>query len=267
MSTLAPERSTGPLVIAEHEGWAEIRVNREDKRNAMDRASRVALLDSFEALRGRAKAIILTGTGGSFCAGMDLKERSAEVAQGREDAGEQWIAVNMAIRKHPAIFIAAVNGLALGGGSTLINICDLAVASTQASIGCPEMGFSTYPGMAGPAAQLSGITRKQAAWLVLTTNRISGETAARWGMVNECVEPDALLPRARDIATQLAQFDGVALSESKFALDRIPAFITDWQQAMDHGQMVNSTIRGKSRAQAEGLARFASGQKNPGQGV
>jgi hypothetical protein len=63
MSTLPPERSTGPLVIAEHEGWAEIRVNREDKRNAMDRASRVALLDSFEALRGRAKAIILTGTG------------------------------------------------------------------------------------------------------------------------------------------------------------------------------------------------------------
>jgi hypothetical protein len=68
-------------------------------------------------------------------------------------------------------------------------------------------------------------------------------------------------------AGAVAQFDGVALAESKFALDRIPAFITDWQQAMDHGQMVNSTIRGKSRAQAEGLARFASGQKNPGQGV
>jgi len=267
MSTPTSEQPSSPLIITRHDGWAEIQVDREAKRNAMDRASRMALLDAFEALRGRARAIILTGTGGSFCAGMDLKERSAEVAEGREDAGEQWIAVNMAIRKHPAIFIAAVNGLALGGGSTLINVCDLAVASTRASIGCPEMGFSTYPGMAGPAAQLSGITRKQAAWLVLTTNRIDGATAARWGMVNECVEPENLLPRAREIATQLAQFDGVALAQSKFALDRIPAFITDWQQAMDHGQMVNSTIRGKSRAQAEGLARFASGQKNPGQGV
>ena len=257
----------GPLVIDRHDGWAEIRVDREPKRNAMDRASREALLAAFAELRGVARAIILTGTGGSFCAGMDLKERSAEVARGVEDAGEQWIAVNMAIRKHPAIFIAAVNGLALGGGSTLINVCDLAVASTVASIGCPEMGFSTYPGMAGPAAQLSGITRKQAAWLVLTTQRIDGATAERWGMVNECVPPEALLPRAREIARLVAQFDGVALAESKAALDRIPAFITDWQQAMDHGQMVNSTIRGKSRAQAEGLARFAAGQKNPGQGV
>ena len=264
---MTPPDRPGPLVIDHHDGWAEIRVDREAKRNAMDRATREALLAAFADLRGRARAIILTGTGGSFCAGMDLKERSAEVAAGREDAGEQWIAVNMAIRRHPAIFIAAVNGLALGGGSTLINVCDLAVASTAASIGCPEMGFSTYPGMAGPAAQLSGITRKQAAWLVLTTQRIDGATAERWGMVNECVEAGQLLPRAREIAAAVAQFDGVALAESKAALDRIPGLITDWQQAMDHGQMVNATIRGKSRAQAEGLARFASGQKNPGQGV
>ena len=173
----------------------------------------------------------------------------------------------MAIRAHPAIFIAAVNGLALGGGATLINVCDLAIASTRASIGCPEMGFSTYPGMAGPAIQLSGVTRKQAAWLVLTTNRIDGATAERWGMVNECVEPEALLPRAQVLAAQVARFDPVALAESKKALDRIPAFITDWQEAMDHGQMVNLTIRSKTTAQAEGSARFAAGIKNPGQGV
>ncbi|MFX5785104.1 enoyl-CoA hydratase-related protein, partial [Acinetobacter baumannii] len=87
-------------------------------------------------------------------------------------------------------------------------------ASTSASIGCPEMGFSTYPGMAGPAIQLSGVTRKQAAWLVLTTNRIDGATAERWGMVNACVEPDQLLPRAHGLATQIAGFDAVALTES-----------------------------------------------------
>ncbi|TCI00403.1 enoyl-CoA hydratase/isomerase family protein [Roseococcus sp. SYP-B2431] len=257
---------SGPIVITSHEGWAELRIDREAKRNSMNRESRQGLLKAFEDLRGVAKAIVLTGTGGSFCAGMDLKEREQDRQAGIEGAGEEWIAVNMAIRKHPSIFIAAVNGVALGGGSTLINICDLAVASTQASIGCPEMGFSTYPGMAGPAAQLSGITRKQAAWMVLTTNRIDGATAERWGMVNECVEPDRLLPRAGEIAAQIAQFDAVALEESKKALDRIPAFITDWQEAMDHGQMVNLTIRSKTNAQAEGNARFAAGIKNPGQG-
>jgi enoyl-CoA hydratase/carnithine racemase len=257
---------SGPIVITRHEGWAELRIDREAKRNSMNRESRQGLLRAFEELRGVAKAIVITGTGGSFCAGMDLKEREQERLAGIEDAGEEWIAVTIAIRKHPSIFIAAVNGVALGGGSTLINICDLAIASTQASIGCPEMGFSTYPGMAGPAVQLSGITRKRAAWMVLTTNRVDGATAERWGMVNECVEPERLLPRAGEIAAQIAQFDAVALAESKKALDRIPAFVTDWQEAMDHGQMVNLTIRSKTNAQAEGNARFAAGIKNPGQG-
>lgn len=255
------------LIITEAEGWAQIQVNREAQRNAMNRATRQGLLQAFEALRGKARAIVLTGTGVAFCAGMDLKEREADRKAGIEGAGDEWIAVNMAIKAHPSIFIAAVNGLALGGGATLINVCDLAIASTRASIGCPEMGFSTYPGMAGPAIQLSGVTRKQAAWLVLTTNRIDGATAERWGMVNQCVEPEALLPTARALAEKVAKFDPVALSESKKALDRIPGFITDWQEAMDHGQMVNLTIRSKTSAQAEGSARFASGIKNPGQGV
>jgi enoyl-CoA hydratase/carnithine racemase len=255
------------IEVTRHDGWAQLRIDREGKRNAMNRAARTGLLRAFEALRGEARAIVLTGTGASFCAGMDLKEREEDREAGIEGAGEEWIAVNMAIRAHPAIFIAAVNGLALGGGATLINVCDLAIASTKASIGCPEMGFSTYPGMAGPAIQLSGVTRKQAAWLVLTTNRIDGATAERWGMVNACVEPDELLPRAHALAQQVSRFDPVALAESKKALDQIPAVITDWQKAMDHGQAVNAVIRQQTTAQAEGGKRFAAGIKNPGQGV
>lgn len=255
------------VLVTRHEGWAEVRIAREAKRNAVDRAARQALLDAFAALHGDAKAIVLTGTGKAFCAGMDLKEREQDRAAGIEGAGDEWIAVNLAIRSHPAIFIAAVNGLALGGGATLINVCDLAVASTEASIGCPEMGFATYPGMAGPAIQLSGVTRKRAALLVLTTTRIDGATAERWGMVNDCVAPERLLPRAAELARQVAQFDAVALAESKKALDRIPGFITDWEEAMEHGQMVNLTIRSKTQAQAEGGQRFAAGIKNPGQGV
>lgn len=255
------------LIVTRHEGWAQIQINREAQRNAMNRATRQGLLRAFDELKDRAKAVVVTGTGVAFCAGMDLKEREADRKAGIEGAGDEWIAVNMAIKAHPAIFIAAVNGLALGGGATMINCCDLAIASTKASIGCPEMGFATYPGMAGQAIQLSGITRKHAAWLVLTTNRIDGATAERWGMVNRCVEPEELLPTAQALAQKVAQFDAVALAESKKALDRIPAFITDWREAMDHGQMVNLVIRSKTTAQAEGSARFAAGAKNPGQGM
>ncbi len=258
---------TDLIVVSTHDGWAEVRINREAKRNAVNREARQGLLDAFQRLRDTARAIVVTGTGESFCAGMDLKEVEADRAAGTTDAGEQWIGVNLAIREHPAIFIAAVNGVALGGGSTLINVCDLAVASTRASIGCPEMGFATYPGMAAPAAQLSGITRKQVAWMVLTTNRVDGATAERWGMVNECVEPDRLLPRAREVARMVARFDPVALSQSKRALDHIPAVITHWSEAMEYGQMVNQTIRSRTNAQDAGRARFAAGGKNPGQGA
>ncbi|MEJ1979146.1 MAG: enoyl-CoA hydratase-related protein [Acetobacteraceae bacterium] len=64
------------------------------------------------------------------------------------------MAVNMAIRSHPAIFIAAVNGLALGGGATLINVCDLAIASRTASIGLPRDGASR-PILAWPVPPFS----------------------------------------------------------------------------------------------------------------
>jgi enoyl-CoA hydratase/carnithine racemase len=258
---------TDSVVITRHTGWAEVRIAREAKRNAVDRATRQGLLAAFEALRGDVRVVILTGTGASFCAGMDLKEVEQDRTHGIDSASDEWIAAMLAIRDHPAIFIAAVNGLALGGGSTLINVCDLAIASTTASIGCPEMGFATYPAMAGPAAQLAGLTRKQAAWLVLTTNRIDGATAAAWGMVNQCVAPEALLPTAAELAARIAQFDAVALRESKKALDMIPAAVTGWPQAMAMGQAVNAVIRSRSTTAADGLARFAAGVKNPGQGA
>ena len=241
---------TQPILVTRHERWAVLQINREDKRNAANRAVRTALASAFVELED-VRAIVLTGSGTSFCAGLDLKERQADIERGVHTANDEWVSVVLSIRRHPAIFIAAVNGLALGGGATLINVCDLAIASTSASIGCPEMGFATYPAMAGPAAQLSGITRKQAAWLILTTHRIDGATAERWGMVNEAVAPDRLLPRASELAAQLAEFNAAALRESKQALDRIPGPITDWGQAMDYGRVVNAAIRSRNATDAQ----------------
>ncbi|WEX12443.1 enoyl-CoA hydratase/isomerase family protein [Chelativorans sp. AA-79] len=257
--------SSQTVRVDRHDGWAIVSIAREDKRNAMDRQTRDALQAAFSQLRGTVRAIVLTGSGKSFCAGLDLKEREKDKASGTDTASQEWIDVNLSIRDHPAIFIAAVNGLALGGGATLISVCDLAVVSTEASIGCPELGFATYPAMAGPGLQLS-LTRKRAAWLVLTTNRLSGAKAAEWGLVNEVVPHDQLLARASEIARQVAQFDADALAESKRALDAIPARHNEWAAAFEYGQKTNATIRSRTNAAAAGLANFATGKKNPGQG-
>ncbi len=253
------------VIVEDRSAYALIRINRPDQRNAMSHAARLALADAFSASRGH-KVVVLTGTGSSFCAGLDLKEARAErEAGGGEASAREWIDVLLSIRRHPAVFIAAVNGYALGGGSTLINVSDLAIAANEAQIGMPEMGFATYPGMAGPAMQIM-LPRKRAAWMILTARRIDGVTAERWGMVNMSV-PLAELEREADaLARHVAQFDAAALSEAKAALDMIPARIGDFAGGFDHGGRVNAAIAARTSGQTEGLSRFSRGEANVGQG-
>ncbi|HTZ76531.1 MAG TPA: enoyl-CoA hydratase/isomerase family protein [Stellaceae bacterium] len=253
------------VIVEDRSAYALLRINRPEKRNAMSHAARRALAEALTTVRGH-KVVVLTGTGASFCAGIDLKEAAAERAGGGGEAGaREWIDVLLAIRRHPAIFIAAVNGFALGGGSTLINVSDLAIAANEAEIGMPEMGFATYPGMAGPAMQIM-MPRKRAAWMVLTARRIDGQTAERWGMVNLSV-PLAELDREADaLARHVAQFDAAALSESKIALETIPTRIGDFAGGFDYGRHVNAAIAARSAGQTEGLARFARGEANVTQG-
>jgi enoyl-CoA hydratase/carnithine racemase len=200
--------------------------------------------------------VILTGVGSIFCAGIDLKERAEDLARGDLSAPGEWVDVNVAIRQHTSIFIAAVNGTALGGGGTLINVCDLAIASEDAEIGMPEMSFATYPAMAGPATQLS-LSRKRAAWMVLTAERISAPQALEWGLLNRCVPAAELMAEARKVAERVAAFDPVALACAKQALDQIPAVTTDWRQAFAYGELVNAKIqqrRGNSNPFASAVA-------------
>ncbi|SMF35501.1 vanillin synthase /trans-feruloyl-CoA hydratase [Tistlia consotensis] len=255
-----------PLIKVEERGaWALVTFDRADKRNAMNRQARGELLAAFERLRDGPRAIVLTGSGPAFCAGMDLKEVAADRERGVETANDEWRDVNVAMRQHPAVFIAAVNGFALGGGTTLINVCDLAIAAESAELGMPEIGFATYPGLAGPATQLS-LSRKRAAWMVLTGKRVDARTAEAWGLVNRCVSDERLLEEAEALALHVAGFDAVALAAAKQALDTVPAIITDWRRAFDFGELTNAQIRGRTDAQRGGLARFSAGEKNPGQG-
>jgi enoyl-CoA hydratase/carnithine racemase len=83
-----------------------IRMNRPEKKNAMNRAARRGLLEAFELARETTKVVVLTGCAGSFCSGVDLKEYRDEV-EGRlaPEPETDWINVNLAIRRHPAVFL------------------------------------------------------------------------------------------------------------------------------------------------------------------
>lgn len=253
------------LVSDVSEGIVRITLNRPEKRNALDREARLALLEMLEDTRGRAKVLVVTGAGETFSAGMDLNQ----VTGGRQDAEDElnrsWMLVLDAIRHHPAIVIAAARGYALGGGSTLINACDLAVVARDAQIGLPEIGFGFYPGLAGPAAQLR-LSQKRAAWLILTAKRIDGETAVDWGMANLAVDAADVDAEALALARHVAQFDAVALEWAKRALWHIPMHVTEWRTALEFGTYTNAQIHARTNAHRDGLSNFAAGKPNPGQG-
>jgi enoyl-CoA hydratase/carnithine racemase len=254
------------VTVEQRAGYAVVSLNRPEKKNAMNRAARSELLAALTLLRTQCRAIILTGCGDSFCSGVDLKEVRADTEAGTApDPRSDWIEVLITIREHPAVFIAAVNGLALGGGATLISVCDLAVAAHDAEIGMPEIGFGAYPQFSGPGAQIQ-LTAKRAAWLVLTAQRIDGRTAETWGMVNRSLPLAGLMDEADRLAKVVSAFDAVALSESKRALDAIPASISGWRESFKYGLSTYARIRSVSVAQDEGFSRFSAGERNPGQG-
>ena len=253
------------VTLEARDNFAWIRIERDAKRNALNTQARDELREILEQTANEFSVLAITGQGKSFCAGVDLKEINEHAARGSSAPLEDWRALNLSIRKHPAIFIAAVNGLALGGGATLIGLCDLAIAASDVEIGLPEIGFGMYANPAGPAVQLN-LSRKRAAWLLLTANRISGTTAAEWGLVNEAVDAEALEARVSALAKQISRFDKTALAETKQALDKIPLDIASWESAFEFGVGVNQRISQLSDVTATGLENFSAGGRNPGQG-
>ena len=255
-----------PVLVEVHGNYAVVTLNRPEKRNALN----VALLERFSAvlceLERDCRVVVLTGAGDkAFTAGMDLSEAKL-VNPPREFAngGNQFFRLIEQMRCHPAVFIAAVNGLALGGGLTLTHNSELAIASTTAQFGMPEIGFGVFPALAGPAT-VHRIPPKQAAWMVLTGGRADAASALEWGIVNEVVTPDQLLPRAMDLAERISKFDPVALDYSKKALRDIPSL--DWSRGIEYGLNINAVIARQTAAGAQGISSFVAGGRSVGQGV
>src|SRR5260370_35642197 len=244
------------VTVEQCQDYAVVGLNRPEKKNALNRAARREFLAALTSLRAECRAIVLTGCVQSVCSGVDLKEARADHEAGTApDPRSDWIEVLIAIREHPAVFIAAVNGLALGGRGTLISVCGLAVAAHEADIGMPEIGFGAYPQFSGPGAQIQ-LTAKRAAWLVLTAQRIDGRTAEAWGMVNCSVPLAGLMEEADRLAKLVSAFDAVALSESKRALDAIPASISAWRQSFEYGLSPHARIRSFGAGHDQGFSRF-----------
>ncbi|HEX8968741.1 MAG TPA: enoyl-CoA hydratase/isomerase family protein [Chloroflexota bacterium] len=258
------------MLLEKKNGYGIITLNRPEKRNAMSRAAQAQLWAALEDAKPDCRVIIVTGAGDvAFCSGVDLSEnrdmRGADTPTRQYANGSNsWFETQEIIKEHPAVFIAAVNGYALGGGLTLVHNCELAIASETAQFGMPEVGFGVFPGLAGPAT-IQRILPKHYSYMILTARRIDAHTAERWGIVNEVVAPAELLPRAEALAQHITQFDPVVLDFSKKAIREIPNL--DWSRGIEYGVWTGTMIRSQTTAGAHGVDRFLSGKPNPGQGT
>jgi acetyl-CoA C-acetyltransferase len=178
----------------------EITINRPDQRNSLTFATMEELNDVLDAFEGDEKlwVAILTGAGDkAFCAGMDLKGGTNGFTPTGGFAG-------MTARRTKKPVIAAVNGIAFGGGLETVLACDLAVADPAAKFGLTEVRVGMIAGAGGAVRLPRQIPRKIAVELLLTGRHMDAVEARGWGMVNRVSAPGAAMEEARKLAAEIA---------------------------------------------------------------
>lgn len=194
------------LLIESSDGIVTLTINRPEARNALlpETAEEIqARLTAFDEDDNELVAII-TGAGDkAFCAGADLRQaRTLPPA-----ASAMFAHKDSSLVRSPNItkpIIAAVNGYALGGGCELALVCDIRIASRNASFALPEVQIGSLPGSGGTQRLMRLIPPGYAYHMTLTGERISAEEAYRIGLVTRLVEPNELMAEATKIARRIA---------------------------------------------------------------
>jgi enoyl-CoA hydratase/carnithine racemase len=182
-----------------------IRLNRPDRKNAYDPPMCTEMVAAVRAAgRGSSTAIVVTGSGDSFCAGGFLKELAdADPAQLRALFFGSLDLFD-AIRNAPVPVIAAVNGVAAGGGNELVVACDLAVAARSARLGQTGVRVGSAPVLGGTNLLAVSIGEKRAKEVSMLCRKYDAETAAALGWVNEVVDDDQLEAAVDSLVAELS---------------------------------------------------------------
>lgn len=204
------------------DGVATVELNRPAVLNAFDDAMFDALAAAIErAPRDGARALLLTGAGRAFCAGQDLAALGDDPSA--QDFGEllrrRYNPLLLSLRALPMPVVVAVNGVAAGAGMSLALAGDIVLAARSASFlqAFTKIGLIPDSGSTWLLPRLVGEMRARA--LAMLAEKLGAEDAQRWGLVWEVLDDDALMPRARALATSLAARPTAAFAMTKRAFD------------------------------------------------
>ena len=212
---------TVPIVdtALDAQGVATLTMNRPEALNALNGAVLDGLRAAVEELNGKARAIVLTGSGKAFVAGADIAEMAHLGSEAAAAFSRKGQAAFQALADFPGPVVAAVNGYALGGGLELALACDIIVASDKASLGQPEVTLGVVPGFGGSQRLPRRVGPGRAKWLLMTGERVKAQDALPIGLVDRVVPGEQLLAEARKLVDACLANGPLAMSAVKRLVD------------------------------------------------
>jgi len=248
-----------PVLLVDREApIATVTLNRPDKMNALNAELRIAIGSTFAELEAdpEIRAIVLTGAGRAFCAGMDLAEigggSDGQTGYDLSVTGQDAMRENIANFSGPVI--AAVNGAAATAGFELALACDMIFVAKGAKFLDTHARVGIVPGwgLSQRLPRIIGINRAKE--ISLSGNALSAERAYEWGLANRICEPDALLDDARSLATDICSCVPGIMEEVKTMIDTGYSMLFDeameyeLQTGIESSKKIDSAEIGKRRA-------------------
>jgi enoyl-CoA hydratase/carnithine racemase len=241
---------------------ATVTINRPAARNAVDRPTADALAEAFRRFDhdNTLSIAILTGTGGTFCAGADLKAVATDRGNRVIPDGDGPLGCTRMLLGKPVI--AAVEGHAVAGGLELALWCDLRVAARDAVFGvyCRRFGVPLIDGGTVRLPRLIGMSH--ALDLILTGRGVGGEEAFRIGLANRLTEPGGALAAAHELAIQIAAFPQLCMRSDRLSTYEQESLSLSAAIRNEYSHGVATIRSGETVA---GAQRFVSGAGRHGQ--
>jgi enoyl-CoA hydratase len=200
--------------LQRQDGIAIVRLNRPEKLNSLTGEMIVSLTDLFRGFASDSslRAVILTGTGEkAFCVGTDISELDGSDKNEALKISQRGQALCDLIEHCPVPVIAALNGLAVGGGCELALACHIRLATVNVRFSLPETRLGIIPGYGGTQRMPREVGRSRALEIMLGGREISAADAERLGLINRIVDAEGLLTEAQSLAQDIARLAPLAI--------------------------------------------------------
>jgi enoyl-CoA hydratase/carnithine racemase len=253
---------SGEVIFTAKKGIARIVVNRPDKRNALNIATRKKLLEIMETVKQdeAIRVLMITGAGEkSFIAGADLNElkdfNPIQILKYLDTYSQK---LYTEFERLPIPTIAVIKGYCLGGGCELAMACDLRIASPGAKFGLPELRHAIIPGAGGTQRLVRLVGLGRAKELILTSDIIDAKEAERIGLINKVVPKNRIEKYVKALADKILSLGPVAVRMAKAALNQ------SVQGSLDMGMRIDALSEAvcyATRDKQEGVYAFLEKRK------